>query len=465
MNAQPYATFFLLPTRAWELLLGSMMSVLPVAMACRNAILREIVWLVGLAGIFLPVFFYGEQTPFPGLSALPPCLGTALLIFANAVPARFMNQGYLARAVSAGPMGFIGLISYSLYLWHWPVLCFASYWAVCEFTVFEKLGLAILSMMLALISWKFIESPFRKGYKILTRPRIFALAGVSTGLVLAIGLSFQTTGGFPSMIPEAVASILDDLRQDEATRQKFASLAPNITNYSQEHLKSLPRIGVQDPKIPISFAVLGDSHAQVAMAMFDGLAKKHNRAGVAITHQGTPPLIGWDIIQRGGASDPSGLWNAAFEFIQAEKIQDVFLLGYWRSYDQVELDSKSVETIQKFANAGINVWMLMGAPTYNQNVARMYLRTLFFRNLREHSISVSHEDDNKGGGSMFAFVQERFPDRLIDASKSFYDHTHKNYRVDLDHRLLYFDGNHLTLAGNMAAYADRLDKIFIHINE
>jgi hypothetical protein len=141
------------------------------------------------------------------------------------------------------------------------------------------------------------------------------------------------------------------------------------------------------------------------------------------------------------------------------------LLGYWSSYDQGEIDRKAVETIQKFASAGINVWMLMGAPTYHQNVARMYLRGLFFSNLRQRSVLISREDQIKAGISMFEVVQERFPDRLIDASKSFHDRTHTIYRVDLDQRLLYFDSNHLTFAGNTVAYADNLGKIFIHMND
>ena len=83
LKAQPFATFFLLPTRAWELLLGSMLAVLPATIVVRNASLREILCFAGLAGILLPVFFYGEQTPFPGFAALPSCLGTAALIWAN----------------------------------------------------------------------------------------------------------------------------------------------------------------------------------------------------------------------------------------------------------------------------------------------------------------------------------------------------------------------------------------------
>jgi peptidoglycan/LPS O-acetylase OafA/YrhL len=459
VKAQPFATFFLLPTRAWELLVGSMLAVLPATVVIRSAALRELLCVVGLAGIFGPVFFYGEQTLFPGLAALPPCLGTAVLIFANTVPVGTMKQGYFAKALSWRPMVFIGLISYSLYLWHWPVICFSSYWAVSDFTLFEKLGLVALSIILALISWKFIETPFRKGRKIFTRPRIFTLAGVSTALVFAGGLAFQVSGGFPLRLPDSVVSVLDDLREDEAMRRKFADMAPNITDYSQEHLKSLPRIGVQDPRIAISFVVLGDSHAQVAMGMFDALAKKHNRAGVAITHQGTPPLLGWNITQRDGSKNPEALWDAAFDYIKTNKITDVFLMGYWSSYDQNEIKQRSVETLERFSQSGMNAWILMGAPSYSQNVARMNLRNMFFGvHHKQNGFHLSQVKLNTNR-DMFLGLQEQFRNHLVDAAENFSDPAYEKYPVALNNKLLYFDSNHLTHFGNNTAYAMELEHI------
>jgi hypothetical protein len=276
-------------------------------------------------------------------------------------------------------------------------------------------------------------------------------------------LGYQS-GGFPERVNSQVLAVLEDLEKDQADRQKLSYLAPNITDYSQANLRNLPRIGQQDGT-PLSFAVLGDSHAQVAMPLFDELAKKHQKSGVAITHQGTPPLLGWQITQKGGASDPSGLWTAAFEFIQAEKIPDVFLLGYWSSYDQGEIDRKAVETIEKFSNAGINVWVLMGAPTYHQNVARMYLRNIFFKNMSPQAGSVAQQNQKPQDFGVFGGVQKTFPDRIIDASDGFLDQTSGKYRVAANDRLLYFDSNHLTFAGNTVAYADNLGKIFIHMND
>ena len=195
------------------------------------------------------------------------------------------------------------------------------------------------------------------------------------------------------------------------------------------------------------------------MPLFDELAKKHQKSGVAITHQGTPPLLGWNLTQREGASNPAGLWNAAFEFIQAEKIKDVFLLGYWSSYDQGEIDRKAVETIEKFSNAGINVWIFKGVPTYHQNVARMYLRNIFFRNINSQTESVVHHNQKPRDTGLLWVVQKTFPDRIIDASDGFLDQTSGKYRVAANDRLFYFDSNHLTNNGINILYYNKIKKI------
>ena len=437
VKAQPFATFFLLPTRAWELLLGSTLAVLPPTVVVRSSALREIFCLAGLAGVFIPVFFYGEQTPFPGLTALPPCLGTAALIWTNTSSSRDSQRGWTATGLSWKPIVFIGLISYSLYLWHWPVICFSSYWAVAEFTAMEKWGLVLASVVLAVASWRWIETPFRKKQCFTIRSHVMGLAlFVSLISGFAGWLGYQAEG-FPVRVNSQVLAVLEDLEKDQDERKKLSYLAPNITDYSQAHLRNLPRIGQQNAT-PFSFAVLGDSHAQVAMPLFDELAKKHQKSGVAITHQGTPPLLGWNLTQREGASNPAGLWNAAFEFIQAEKIQDVFLLGYWSSYDQGEIDRKAVETIEKFSNAGINVWVLMGAPAYQQNVARMYLRNIFLRNINSQTESLVHHNQKPRDTCLLGVVQKTFPDRIIDASAGFLDQEIGKNRLTINNYLLYF---------------------------
>src|SRR5882724_53425 len=150
----PSATFYLLPTRAWELLTGAIVAFLPALPGLLGRrVTRELLSLSGLALILYPVLFYTAETPFPGLAALPPCLGTALLILANG---RIDSKAptVIGRILSIRAVVFIGLISYSLYLWHWPLLAFSRYRAYAPLTVGNRIAIVAVGFALAVLSWK-----------------------------------------------------------------------------------------------------------------------------------------------------------------------------------------------------------------------------------------------------------------------------------------------------------------------
>jgi len=175
----PAATFYLLPTRAWELLLGALLFLMHGKITT-NRWLEEAAGWVGLILIVGSIFFYDAFTRFPGRAALPPCLGTALLIFSSET--RLSRVG---RFLAWKPIVFIGLISYSLYLWHWPLLVFSKYPANTQSWKMSSL-LLLASFVLAILSWKFIETPFRKRWVFPKRSQIFWLAGLSTAFLFLV---------------------------------------------------------------------------------------------------------------------------------------------------------------------------------------------------------------------------------------------------------------------------------------
>ena len=116
LGKHPMGTFYLIHTRAWELLTGSIIA-LGFVPAATSRLQREVGATIGLFGILAAIVGFNSHTPFPGYAALLPCLGAALIIWAG-------EENSVARILRAGPFVFIGLISYSLYLWHWPLIVF-----------------------------------------------------------------------------------------------------------------------------------------------------------------------------------------------------------------------------------------------------------------------------------------------------------------------------------------------------
>ncbi len=169
------AMFYLGPFRNFELGLGALL-VFFVDKKIKNNAVNEVIFLVGLAMILVPVFLFTEEVTFPSYNALIPCLGTVMIIFANDPK----YSGVLLRNKIAVA---VGLISYSLYLVHWPVIVFYKYVILVKLTSLEKLLIGLVSILLATLIYKFIEQRWRKPLKPVleaSMPNSYFVAGASS---------------------------------------------------------------------------------------------------------------------------------------------------------------------------------------------------------------------------------------------------------------------------------------------
>ena len=151
------ANFYLLPTRSWELLSGSLIALLTLknVLPIKRERISSFLAALGLVMICAPIFIYGEQTPFPSVYALAPVLGTGLII-------SFATSKCLAgRLLASRPLVFVGLISYSAYLWHQPLFAFARIISIQSPSVRIMQILAVGSLVLAFLTRKYVELPFR----------------------------------------------------------------------------------------------------------------------------------------------------------------------------------------------------------------------------------------------------------------------------------------------------------------
>lgn len=189
-SAKPVATFYLLPTRAWELAIGSIVAFqLMYSNWSPSLRISQGGSLAGFALIVFSVFAYSADTPYPSLYTVAPTLGTALVIL-------FARPGtWVKSLLSLKALVGIGLISYSAYLWHQPLLVFARYQFALEGpSLFVTGMLAILTFLLAYLSWKYVETPFRNR-TLYSREQVFRASAVGMAACMSLGLVGIATNG------------------------------------------------------------------------------------------------------------------------------------------------------------------------------------------------------------------------------------------------------------------------------
>lgn len=283
----PGGNFYLLPSRGWELLAGSLCA---LWLSDRTTRQNDLLAALGLILVVTSVFTFDHNTPFPSLYTLMPIAGTCFIVL-------FAGQNTLTgRLLSMrGPVG-IGLISYSAYLWHQPLFAFARLRSPHEPSLWLMAGLSLLAFLLAALSWKFIEQPFRhrSGPNAFSRRAIFSLSGLVSAMALAVAAVGYFGQGFPNR--QAPSGL---------TFAEVLSHAPVRGTLDCE--RDLWRHGLPD-SLPFPGCVLtstinptagraiivGDSHANmIALPMARALAAKGITTEIA-AFSACPPFRGFD---------------------------------------------------------------------------------------------------------------------------------------------------------------------------
>lgn len=190
---QPDASFYLIHTRAWELLLGALTAWRLPRTPPPERVARALA-LTGLAMIIGAMVLIDETAPYPGWRALLPCVGTALIL-------RYGAAGGLAqRVLGWGPLVLVGLASYSIYLWHQPLFAFARAASVTPPGPALMAALTLATLVIGYASWRWIEQPFRDARKWPLRP-FLSLGITATALAGAAGLALSITSGLPQRAP------------------------------------------------------------------------------------------------------------------------------------------------------------------------------------------------------------------------------------------------------------------------
>lgn len=339
--------FYLMPTRAWELALGALLVFSPTLKGKPAQLASPL----GLAMVATSVAVFNSNLPFPGAIALLPCLGAALVIW----PRRPEFSG--PKVLSARYSVFLGKISYSLYLWHWPILVFAGVKYEWDIPVAIRIVLVILSGVLAAATWWLVETPSRRWKP--GRPKI----GIGFGVSSSIGVSLIAAivifnAGFPQRFPSSV---------NAAIAMKSYDYAPVFREGSC----------FLDPKQPASefsadscigdhaVVLLGDSHA----AHFYQSLNEDIPGGVGqATASACPPILGLAIPDRPHCKDFN---DTVINRLVSHPPQMVILAASWASLpDELipNLPNQLDRTVETLERAGIKVKILGPVPSYRVTV-------------------------------------------------------------------------------------------------
>jgi len=252
------ANFYLIPTRAWELFAGSIAAFVVQKQGTQK---NNLLALFGLSAIVFSIFFYDESTPFPSVYALVPVIGVVLLVlFAD-------KDTFTAKLLSTKGFVGIGLISYSAYLWHQPILAFGRIYISQELPLSFILATIFATTILAYITWKYIESPFRSK-SLLSSKNIAVTSLVGLLTLCATGILYLND----SLPSRAIDAYLKNITPTSSSSMQLENecflLNEELANFA--HDCASPEEG------KFNLLLIGDSHAAALYPGFDSLSDTIN---------------------------------------------------------------------------------------------------------------------------------------------------------------------------------------------
>ncbi|MDR1045780.1 MAG: acyltransferase [Candidatus Adiutrix sp.] len=393
VGTRPELAFYWLHTRAWELLTGSLTALLPIRSLARS--LSGGLALAGLGLMLAPVFIYGPRTPFPGLAALPVCLGAALLIL---IHRDGPEASLVGRALALAPMRGIGQISYSLYLWHWPLLVLPRYILDDPLSPGARLAAVAAAFGLSWLTWRYIEKPVRERRVFKNRRAVFAAALIGLVCFTVTGRLIRHSNGLPALLNPKIEFWAREADRSHKVDEKPLMFHESDFNGEKVEIMAWP-LG---PAGEARFLVWGDSHAGMWRA---GLKKSAVEAGVPGLEISPPPCPVMSRLKgKRRGYNCEGFRQGMLEMVRARGIKKVLVATRYSGFfalpplaekrpdfeapENAELRGgrdlfvKGLsDLVEDFNQAGAEVWFIENIPEYPFHVTNRLSREA----LRGHS--------------------------------------------------------------------------------
>lgn len=435
------AGFYFPLARAWELAAGGLLSLFVITI--KNRTFAEILSASGLGLILYGIIFLSSESAFPGLAALFPVLGTIFIIVANT-----NRKTFVSELLSFPVLIWIGLLSYSLYLWHWPLIVLTKQYLNSPLTG-TQVGLVLtVTFILSILSYRYIETPFRKKTILKQRWQIFTFALLTVVVSVSAGVYINKQNGLPNRTPEAARAVA--LAAADTNPREYECFR---NNYRQILGKVPPCIiGEQNSDVEPSFVLWGDSHSNAIMPAFDKIATEKKVRGIFFAIGGCPPLS----VDTPLKKDPQCAINdiKVLDYVTSHNIKTVFLVSSWKeNYPHVSDDGNHTiyealaETINKIPTS-TQVVIMERIPLQTEfDIRKFFYKAVQTGSTPTLSLSLSEhlEDTKESRSAIEKLANERNNVSYIDPTPILCSED----KCDLSHNneIIYSDGNHINNVG------------------
>lgn len=350
LSVRQESAFYLIQYRAWELLAGSLLA-MPFARGPRSGMMGASAAIAGIGLLGYAIFFTPEAA-FPGVAAVPPVLAAVLLIWAG------QTHNRVSVFVGSHVLRYVGLLSYSLYLVHWPIIVFIRH-AYPSISTIELTAIAVpASLMLAAFSYHFVETPTRRRRSIWTTPRIAALSGGGMAVAGLLSSAVIWTQGYSARLPAEVRAIVNysyDYRSDY--REGTCFLRPDQKFRDLDQAECLPS--------GKAVALLwGDSYAAHYVSGLRPLLEKLGYTFAQADASLCAPILGRSPPGRPNCEDFN---SSVFDWIQKTRPTLVILSASWPA-DEAALEGIDDTLLALSAVDGVRTVVLGQSPIYRDAV-------------------------------------------------------------------------------------------------
>jgi peptidoglycan/LPS O-acetylase OafA/YrhL len=358
-------SYFLLTSRAHELIIGALTFFVSQKFPARPGIMSNLLAVSGMTLMLGSLFLIHQGIPFPGVNSLYPCVGAALVMYAG------RSDNAIAPVLRSRVFVLTGLISYSLYLWHWPVFSFLKYRKI-ELTLWVGVAAIALSFALAFLTWKFIEVPIRRNRAIRFKRAFVQIYLVPAVFFMSVGLYSYVTEGAPQRFSNELRELIASYSFERDLARSCSIRAEDYEKVTMDHLLQYCAFGdMKQEKAQV--LLIGDSHANHFKPFVEQLAR---HAGLKSVFHVQGNCLPTELYAPGAnpAQEASACQKRNADLLRlAGNFKYVALAGFWSEVPNPDLEKEMQFVVDSIARAGATPILFKDNPSYEPDLSRCIL--------------------------------------------------------------------------------------------